>query len=382
MAFSDPAKFVLLAIAIAFVLFALGFLMWQVYKYFIHTQENCQKICEDLPSEIKHPRYRGVEDPNTDPICGLSSSSLTSSEYGQLNGDMEEPVKVGGRLHFSLHYDQLQSRLVVTVLQLQNIQQHWANSSFQFFIKILLLWDKSHSDGNEVYQDIKDQHKACVLWTVVQEWRSHIVTDGSCPLFGNRFSSVLPEHINLHDIILKMEVRGKLSRNTALGEVRVSLKSLNITKPIELLKELQTPKKDLVGELLLSLQYLPSSKRLEIGLLKVKVVTVNTFMNAAVCAKIIVKCNQYRQETQKSSVVSYSTVTVFNETFSFTMPNVPLVKCKISVMVFEREVRKRNSPKRLIGQVVLGKEKKCEDKHWTLMMCSPHPVALWHGVLL
>uniref|UniRef100_A0AAV2L4F1 Uncharacterized protein n=1 Tax=Knipowitschia caucasica TaxID=637954 RepID=A0AAV2L4F1_KNICA len=232
MAFSDPAKFVLLAIAIAFVLFALGFLMWQVYKYFIHTQENCQKICEDLPSEIKHPRYRGVEDPNTDPICGLSSSSLTSSEYGQLNGDMEEPVK---------------------------------------------------------------------------EWRSHIVTDGSCPLFGNRFSSVLPEHINLHDIILKMEVRGKLSRNTALGEVRVSLKSLNITKPIELLKELQTPKKDLVGELLLSLQYLPSSKRLEIGLLKVKVVTVNTFMNAAVCAKIIVKCNQYRQETQKSSVVSYST---------------------------------------------------------------------------
>ncbi|KAJ0029586.1 hypothetical protein NQD34_004583, partial [Periophthalmus magnuspinnatus] len=287
--------------------------------------------------------------------------------------------KVGGLLRFSVHYDQLQARVVVTILQLEGLQQHWNSSNFQVFVKLLLLWDRSQD------AEMGDQQKACVMWTVIQEWRSRIVRSSSCPVFGDQFSSVLQKDIRPHHITLKMEVRDfdTFSRHTALGEVRVPFKELNISTPLELQKKLQIPQKDLVGELLLTLNFLPTSQRLEIGLLKVKVATINTSSSAALCARISFMCNQYRQKSQKSSVVAHSFVTVFNEVFHFTLAEVPVVQCKISVSIFEKEIRKKKSPKRLIGQVIFGKEKTFEDKHWTLMMGSARqPVPLWHAVLI
>ncbi|MEQ2163381.1 hypothetical protein GOODEAATRI_029485, partial [Goodea atripinnis] len=80
----------------------------------------------------------------------------------------------------------------------------------------------------------------------------------------------------------EQEVRDfdRFSRNTVLGEVRVPLGQLNITYPLELQKDLQTPQKDLVGEVLLSLKYLPTSQRLEIALLKVRTALTETSSGA------------------------------------------------------------------------------------------------------
>ncbi|KAK7891945.1 hypothetical protein WMY93_023908 [Mugilogobius chulae] len=388
MIFTDPLKYVLLAIVIVFLLGAIGILAWQAFNCFVHIQahENAEDV-GDTSSKEKHPKqqYSEVEDVNIDRFT-LPQSTLSASEYSLLNGDMEEePVKVGGFLRFSVQYDQLQSRLVVTFLQMEGLQQQWHSSNFQLFVKVLLLWDKYQGAEMEVYQDVKDQQKACVLWTVIKEWRSYIVRDGFSPVFEDQFSSLLQEDIRPQQILLKMQVRNfdEFSRHTALGEVRLPLKELNISTPLELLKELQIPQKDLVGELLLSLNLLPTTQRLEVGLLKAKVALVNSSSKTALFARISVTCNQYRQKSQKSSVVAYGFVTVFNEVFYFTMPEDPLMQCRISVSVFEKEVMTRKSPKRLIGQVILGKEKTCEDKHWTLMMRSArHPVALWHGLLI
>lgn len=167
-----------------------------------------------------------------------------------------------------------------------------------------------------------------------------------------------------------------------LGEVKVPLGQFNIAYPLELQEDLQIPQKDLVGEVLLSLKFLPTSQRLEVGLLKVRMVLTKMCSDTALYARISVQCNHCKLRYQKTSAVARCLVTVFNEVLMFSLPEFPLEQCKIVVSVYETRMT-RKSTKRLIGQLTVGKEKSSEDKHWSLMMRSVRqPIAKWHGLLI
>lgn len=101
----------------------------------------------------------------------------------------------------------------------------------------------------------------------------------------------------------------------------------------------------------------------------------------ALYARISVQCNQCKLRYQKSSAVARCPITVFNEVFMFSLPELPLQQCKIWISVYETHTRK--STKHLIGELSLGKEKNSEDDHWTLMMHSlRQPIAKWHDLLI
>lgn len=103
---------------------------------------------------------------------------------------------------------------------------------------------------------------------------------------------------------------------------------------------------------------------------------------AALYARISVQCNQCKLRYQKTSAVARYLVTVFNEVVIFSLPELPLEQCKILVSVYETR-KTRKSTKYLIGQLIVGREKTLEDKHWSLMMQSVRqPVAKWHGLLI
>jgi len=102
----------------------------------------------------------------------------------------------------------------------------------------------------------------------------------------------------------------------------------------------------------------------------------------ALYARISVQRNQCKLRYQKTCAVACSLVTVFNEVLMFSLPEFPLEQCKIEVSVYET-CATRKSPKRLIGQLTLGKEKSSEDEHWSSMMRSVRqPIAKWHGLLI
>ncbi|XP_044050872.1 synaptotagmin-2 isoform X3 [Siniperca chuatsi] len=315
----------------------------------------------------------------------LSLASFPSSGSSQGDGDMGEQAnikKVNGSLRFSIYYDQLQSQLVVTVLQVEGLLEHSQTRSLQPFVKLSLMWANSEGVEVEGCTGEEGEGTAPVLWTVLREWRTRIVK-GSCnPLFGDQFSCILQGHEELHHINLRMEVRDfdKFSRHTVLGEVRVPLGQLNISYPLELQEDLQIPQKDLVGEVLLSLKFLPTSQRLEVGLLKVRMVLTEICSDAVLYARISVQCNQCKLRYQKTSAVARCLVTVFNEVLMFSLPEFPLEQCKILVSVYETHTT-RKSTKHLIGQLTVGKEMSSEDKHWSLMMRSVRqPIAKWHGL--
>ncbi|XP_037622549.1 synaptotagmin-2 [Sebastes umbrosus] len=402
MPFSDAVKYCILGISVTLLLLALGILAWQAFRCCTqrHTTYTRQDpVNSDLPysdeKSTEAGNYSGapctrVENVNADvrrlSRC-LSQASFPSSGSSQADGDMGEQAnikKVDGSLCFSIYYDQLQSQLVVTILQVEGLLEHSQTRSLQPFVKLRLMWAGSEAVEVEDCTDEEGERTAPVLWTVLQEWRTRIVK-GSCnPLFGDQFSCALQKDKELHHINLRMEVRDfdKFSRHTVLGEVRVPLGQLNISYPLELQEDLKIPQKDLVGEVLLSLKFLPTSQRLEVGLLKVRTVLTEICSNAVLYARISVQCNQCKLRYQKSSAVARCLMTVFNEVLMFSLPEFPLDQCKISVSVYETHTTRKKT-KTLIGQLTVGKEKRSEDKHWSLMMRSVRqPVAKWHGLLI
>ncbi|XP_057693090.1 synaptotagmin-6 isoform X2 [Corythoichthys intestinalis] len=358
--FSNAVKYSILGLSVTLLLVALGILAWQAFR------------CFKRPS-TRRPQSQAV---NGHLFYG-----------GELTGQYREiPTIKGfdGWLHYSLYYDEQQHHLVVTILKVEGFQDQKPTSSHQLFVQIKLLWTGCEKDVAHI--DERSEGTSLALCTVLQDWQTRIVKGTCNPLFGDQFSCILRDEQQLDHIALRMEVKNfdKFSRHTALGEVRTSLGQLNISYPLELKGKLITPRKDLVGEVLLSLRFLPTSQRIEVGVLKVRTIHKEKHMDAdsALYVRISVQCDRCKLKYQKTSAVTRGTMTVFNEVLVFSLPEFPLQQCKILVSLYGTHLSKK-SPKQLIGQLMVKKDKNSENEHWDLMLRSVRqPIARWHALLI
>lgn len=71
--------------------------------------------------------------------------------------------QVDGSIRFSVYYDQLQSRLVVTVLQVEGLLEQSQSCSLQPFVKIRLMW--AGSLGVDVESSKDDEVMLSLLFT-------------------------------------------------------------------------------------------------------------------------------------------------------------------------------------------------------------------------
>ncbi|KAM9376687.1 synaptotagmin-2 isoform 3-T3 [Pholidichthys leucotaenia] len=341
MPFSDGVKYCILAMSLTLLLLALGILAWQIFR-----------CCKE-----QHTTYIQQDTVRSDLLYSEEKPIEFENYSGALSTKVEDVRIAAHRLSRCL--SAASSSLSVSSMVDEDIREQTA-------IK-------------------KGEGMPPILWMVLQEWRTRIVKGSCSPLFGDQFSCILQEDKHkLQHLTLRMEVRDfdKFSRHTVLGEVRVDLGQLDISYPLELQNDLQIPQKDLVGEVLLSLKFLPTSQRLEVGLLKVRVVLGEMCSDAVLYARVSIQCNQCKLPYQKSSAVSRCLVTVFNEVLMFSLPESPLDQCKIMVSVYETHTTSK-SARNMIGQFCVWKEKNSEDEHWTLMMHTVRqPVAMWHSLLI
>ncbi|XP_036441274.1 synaptotagmin-2 [Colossoma macropomum] len=378
---SQEVKYSILGISVTLLFVALCILIWQIYRYctqqpapkqdvngLLSNEQSTQN--ENLQNNSPTPDYK--LESRQDEAERLSRCLSRSSDLASSMDSLGEPdeERVQGTLRFSLFYDQLQSRLVVTVLEARGLAARDFSRSADPFVRLRLLWAAREGD---------EQRLSCVL----QEWQTRLVKDSCNPVFGDQFSCTLAEE-DVSRVTVRMEVRDfdKYARHGILGEVRAPLNNLNIIYPLEILEDLQRPKKDVVGEVLLSLKYMPTSQRLEVGILKIRTVFRSSKTERALYARTSVLCNQCKIRHQRTTEKVRWDVTVFNEVLIFVLPDTQIRECSITVSVYEMRPGKKSS-KHLIGQVILGKEKTIEDEHWKLMMRSlRQPVAKWHLLYL
>ncbi|KAM9568124.1 synaptotagmin 1 isoform 1-T2 [Salvelinus alpinus] len=384
MPFTEEVKYCILGISATLFLIALSILVWQLYRYRSYAPR--KPLDELLSSDGKPAKSRVFDTEPQRPNFKVEklheearrlSNCLSMGSHVELLSleDQQEEVVVQGSLHFSLYYDQLQSRLVVTVLEAWGLPVRDFSRSVDPFVRVRLLWAGQEKE--------KEEQSSPSLQCVLHEWQSRMVKDSSSPTFGDQFFCSLEEEDVPH-ITIRFEVKDfdKFSRHRILGEVRVHLCDMEISYPLEVLKDLQAPQKDLVGKVLLFMKYLPTLQRLEVGLLKIRAPPQPSKKNQALYGKISVLCNQFKLRHQKSTVKTWREVTVFNEVMMFTLPDPQIKECCIVVSVYEIPAAKKSS-KRLVGQVTFGKGKSSEDEHWSLMMRSiRQPIAKWHQLLI
>ncbi|KAM6946373.1 synaptotagmin-2 [Aplochiton taeniatus] len=401
MPFSDEVKFCLLAVSVTLFLAAVGILIWQAFQCCTqqkHTEpETVTGVL--LFSDAKPSTSRHVCDttPNTkvedvvDESRRLSRCLSTRSFHSPEDSGLEEHYhpeecfrseqQIRGSLRFSLHYDQLQSSLVVTILQAPGLWGRSHRHKPHPFVWVRLLWAGPEGDQREGREDDED---GAPLQCVLHEWRTCAVRNGSSPAFGDRFTCSVPREEELRRITLRMEVRDfdRFSRDVVLGEVRVPLGNVKISYPLELEQQLQTPCKDPVGEVLLSLKFLPTSQRLEVGLLKIRAPIERTLADTALHARVGVQCNRCKLHHQKTSSMTRRRVTVFNQALMFSLPELQIRQCSIVVSVYQSQAGSKSS-QRLIGQLTLGTGRSTDNQHWNLMMNSVRqPIAQWHRLLI
>ncbi|KAM3919363.1 synaptotagmin 1-like [Leptodactylus fuscus] len=381
---SDTLKYGLLALAIALFLAALIILvckMRQYYSYkatpagkdkkFISSSEVEKKNDGNLLirslSNVFFEDARKEQDSKIQQMqkemekleVHLTPSPPSTESLDDLGSDSDHPQGPRGRLKYNLHYNKKSKTLRLCIIEATDLPEY----SRDPFVRIRVFYkaDGAHSE----------------VLSVVHECETRVVKNSRNPVFDEDFSFSLKDY-PLISTSIKLEVKDfdKYSRHTLIGETRTALTNLKVSETLELDEVLQDKTKDVIGEVLISLKCLPTAQKIEVGILKFKTSSSSIIKDRDVYARIDVFSNHHKQKHQKSSLRAKSKVTVFNETFLFSLPDPSKTQCLILISLYETQP----TGKELIGQTTLGNQKtKLKADHWDMMLQTVRqPVADWH----
>lgn len=384
---SDTWKYCLLALAIALFLAALIILackMRQYYAYkativkdrkFISGSNGEKKAESNILVKSLSPGFLEVARKEQDSKIQLMQKEMEKLEVhltpsppsteslDDLGSDSDRPQGPRGKLKLNLHYNKKTTILILSVIEATDLPEY----SRDPFVRIRV-FSKADEPKSEVQ-------------SVLYERETRVVKNSRNPIFDEDFSFPLKDS-QLSYTSIKLEVKDfdKYSRHTLIGETKIALKDLKVSETMEFNEDLQEKTKDIIGEVLISLKCLPTAQKIEIGILKFKTTSTSVVKARDVYARIDVFSNHHKQKHQKSSLRAKSKVTVFNETFLFSLPDPGKTQCLILISLYET----LSTGKKLIGQTTLGNQKtKLKDDHWDLMMQTlRQPVADWHPLYI
>ncbi|NWS48453.1 SYT12 protein, partial [Probosciger aterrimus] len=200
--------------------------------------------------------------------------------------------------------------------------------------------------------------------------------------FEERFSVPL-EPAALEEQSLRFSAFGidEDERNVSTGVAELKLCDLDLaTRPFNAWLYLQDMNRavDTVGEILLSLSYLPTAERLTVVVVKAKnLVWTNGKVNADPFVKVYLLQDGRKISKKKTAVKRDDTNPVFNEAMIFSVPAIVLQELSLRVTVAEcgEDGRADNTGHVLIGPAASG----MGTTHWNQMLATlRRPVSMWH----
>ncbi|NWS72488.1 SYT12 protein, partial [Crotophaga sulcirostris] len=281
----------------------------------------------------------------------LSSISSIGNNFGQ-----EFTV---GQVEVSMEYDGKAATLHVTLLQGKDLLEKEDARFESCFMRISLL------PAEQIVGISRIQRSAYAV------------------AFDERFSIPL-DPAALEENSLRFSVFGidEDERNVSTGVAELKLSDLDLaTRPFSAWLYLQDMNKavDTVGEILLSLSYLPTAERLTVVVVKAKnLVWTNGKMTAAdPFVKVYLLQDGRKISKKKTAVKRDDNNPVFNEAMIFSVPAIVLQDLSLRVTVAEcgEDGHADNTGHVLIGPAASG----MGTTHWNQMLAMLRkPVSMWH----
>nr|XP_057922322.1 synaptotagmin-12 [Doryrhamphus excisus] len=211
---------------------------------------------------------------------------------------------------------------------------------------------------------------------------TRVQTNAFTVIFEERFLVAL-DVCALEDGSLRFAAFGidKDERNISAGVAELKLSDLDLTiRPFNMWLYLQDVNKavDAVGEILLSLSYLPTAERLTVVVAKCKNLQWTNGKNTAdPFVKVYLLQDGRKISKKKTSTKRDDTNPIFNEAMIFSVPSAVLQELSLRVTVAEAsdDGRGENS-----GHVIIGPEASGMGiTHWNQMLATLRkPVSMWH----
>uniref|UniRef100_A0A8C9SZ19 Synaptotagmin 17 n=1 Tax=Scleropages formosus TaxID=113540 RepID=A0A8C9SZ19_SCLFO len=212
-----------------------------------------------------------------------------------------------GMLHFSIQYDLVHNHLSVRVIEARDLpppvscdvsRQDMAHSNP--YVKISLLPDNKNSRQTGVKRKTQN------------------------PVFEERFSFKLPFlEAQRRTLLLSVIDFDKFSRHCVIGKVTMPLGDVDLVKGGHWWKALVPSSQNEVelGELLLSLTYLPSAGRLNVDIIRAKqLLQTDMCQGSDPFVKIQLVTGLKLVKTKKTSCMKGTIDPFYNESFSFKVP--------------------------------------------------------------
>ncbi|XP_034543971.1 LOW QUALITY PROTEIN: synaptotagmin-2-like [Notolabrus celidotus] len=285
-------------------------------------------------------------------------------ETGLTEEEKEEEEKEQeklGKLQYSIDYDFENTKLTVGILQAADLISMDSGGTSDPYVKVQLLPEKKKKYDTKVHKKTLN------------------------PVFNETFVFKVPyEELGGKILCLSVYDYDRFSKHDVIGEVKIPMNTIDLGRPIEEWKDLESadqeePEK--LGDICISLRYVPTAGKLTVCILEAKNLKK---MDACGLSDPYVKIQLLqggkRLKKKKTTVKKNTLNPYYNESFSFEIPLEQMQKILVAVTVFDYDKIGKNDA---IGKIFVGsKATGLGLKHWSDMLSNPRrPIAQWHMLM-
>merc|ERR1711988_1110639 len=322
----------------------LGLIGWCIFRFF------------------KKKRPKGAEEKDKQD----DKNALVDNEEANVE-EVEEAAQeeAKGRIRFRLEYDFTLQELKVTVIECSDLPPtDWSTGLTDPFVKVYLLPDKKPKYETKVHRKNLN------------------------PKFDQTFIFKNLPYVDTFDKTLVFAVYDydRFSSSDQTGEFQLPLNQVDLAGPVQEWKDL-APVDDgsnqYLGDLCISLRYVPSSGKLTVAVLearKLKKMDITGASDPYVKLKLFDAKGKRIGKKKKTSVKSCNLNPYWNESFVFIIEEMDMKRVTLEMTVCDYDLIGGGDP---IGKTKLGwsqnKEYKPGFKHWKEALENPRrPIIKWH----
>ncbi|XP_059924186.1 synaptotagmin-17 [Gadus macrocephalus] len=272
-----------------------------------------------------------------------------------------------GMLHFSTQYDLINRHLGVRVIEARDLTPPLSGDGTRQdavhsnpYVKLSLLPD--HKNSRQTGVKRKTQN----------------------PVFEERFTFDMPFlEAQRRTLLLSVVDFDKFSRHCVIGKVALPLSDVDLVKGGHWWRALVPSSQNEVelGELLLSLTYLPSAGRLNVDVVKAKqLLQTDMCQRSDPFVKVQLVAGLKLVKTKKTCCMRGTIDPFYNESFSFHVSREDLREASLVFTVYGHNMKSSND---FVGRVVIGQFSTGppETSHWRRLLTSQRtPVEQWHSL--